>query len=62
MLRGINNEGKNVEISSIYHNKKSIQVVYRYSKIIWEAIRSCFGNGLWKSQKPWIGKDAWKLN
>ena len=53
---------KGKEISSIFHKNRSIQAIYHNSELIWEAIRSCFGNGLWKSEKPWLGKDAWKLN
>lgn len=28
--------------------------------VIWEAVRSCFGSGVWKGDRPWLGKDAWK--
>jgi len=48
------------EISSIFYKSKSIQTVYHYSKIVWEAVKSCFGRGFWISSKPWVGKDAWK--
>ena len=27
---------------------------------IYEAIRSCFGSGIWRSDRPWLGKDLWK--
>ena len=29
-------------------------------KLIWEAIRSCFGSGFWIKDRPWINDDAWK--
>lgn len=25
-----------------------------------KAIRSCFGSGVWRGDKPWIGTDKWK--
>lgn len=29
-------------------------------KLIWEAIRSCFGSGFWINNRPWINNSAWK--
>lgn len=29
-------------------------------KVIYQAVRSCFGAGYWQGTKPWIGKDGWK--
>ena len=29
-------------------------------KSVWQAIRSCFGAGYWRGDKPWRGDDAWK--
>lgn len=29
-------------------------------KLIWEAIRSCFGSGWWINNRPWINNNAWK--
>ena len=37
-----------------------ITVVYRYGKIIWQAIASCFGRGYWINEKPWVNSDGWK--
>lgn len=34
--------------------------VYKGTKLIWQAIRSCFGAGYWRGDKPWFGTDAWK--
>lgn len=28
--------------------------------VVWQAIRSCFGAGYWRGDKPWVGDDAWK--
>lgn len=59
---------KEKEITTIYAPKpidngfeaKSINVVYRYGKIIWQAISSCFGKGYWINDKPWVNTDGWK--
>ena len=50
----------NKEITSIYYNNKPIQAVYYGAQLVWQAIRSCFGTGIWVSKKPWIDKDKWK--
>ena len=42
--------------SKIY--KGSI-LVYR---TITEMIKSCFGSGVWRSDKPWLGNETWKNN
>ena len=39
---------------------KTVSVVYRYGKIIWQAIASCFGRGFWINDNPWVNTDSWK--
>ena len=29
-------------------------------RIIWTAIKSCYGGGVWDEGKPWIDNDTWK--
>lgn len=29
---------------------------------VWQAVRSCFGRGIWIPSKPWLGSDKWKNN
>lgn len=45
---------------------KSIGAIYHGSTLVWRtvysAIRSCFGSGTWKQDKPWVGIDTWKTN
>ena len=33
---------------------------YKDGKLIWQAVRSCFGSGVWIGSKPWIGEEKWK--
>lgn len=32
----------------------------RYLMMVANAVRSCFGRGVWIPAKPWIGTDKWK--
>lgn len=29
-------------------------------KIIWQAVRSCFGKGYWRDDKPWDDNEGWR--
>lgn len=48
------------ELTGIFHSKIPIQTVYQYGVILWQAVRSCFGSGIWVNEKPWIHDEAWK--
>ena len=39
---------------------KVIQYIYRGSKLVWTAISSCFGSGVWLNDKVWNNNDSWK--
>lgn len=50
-------------------NNKSLIALYYKSVVsrvnigaatVYQAVRSCFGSGRWRSNKMWIGKDKWK--
>lgn len=43
-----------------YYGTKTISAVYYGAKLVWEAIRSCFGKGYWIEGKPWVDSDPWK--
>lgn len=51
---------KDKEIAAIYYGKKVIAAVYRGVRLVWQAIRSCFGAGYWVDDKPWIDDEGWK--
>ena len=46
--------------------QKSIGTIYKGANLVWRtvysAIKSCFGSGTWKQDKPWLGNDTWKNN
>lgn len=43
-------------------NNKTVSYMYFQGKLIWSAIRSCFGKGYWVDNKPWNNNDGWKNN
>lgn len=50
----------NKELSTIYLGEKPLVAIYKGARMIWQAVRSCFGRGYWIGSKPWIGTDKWK--
>lgn len=48
------------EIVQIFKGSKPISAIYKGSKLVWQAIRSCFGSGAWRNDKPWINDEGWK--
>lgn len=51
-------EGK--QVSGIHWKGRIVSVVRKGTVVVWEAIKSCFGKGMWIGNKPWIGTDRWK--
>lgn len=59
------NRGGNKEMIARYKVRPngvvwSVQYVYRGARLVWQAIRSCFGSGAWLGDRPWLGDDPWK--
>lgn len=50
------------DIAIIQAKGKIIAAVYRGARLVWQAVRSCFGSGHWIDSKPWIDSEAWKNN
>lgn len=46
--------------SAEYFGRRAITAVYKGLRLVWTAIRSCFGKGYWINDKPWVNTDAWK--
>ena len=55
---GLKYRGK--EIIAIHYGKNVLSAIYHYGKLVWQAVRSCFGNGKWFGEKPWVGDETWK--
>lgn len=53
---GIN--GKKIERAFV--NGKPVAMLLTATKKIWEAIRSCFGSGVWRESKAWRENEKWK--
>lgn len=39
---------------------RAVAAIYYMGRLAWQAVRSCFGSGLWVSAKPWLGEEKWK--
>lgn len=48
------------EITILYYGKKAISTVRYGTRLVWQAIRSCFGGGGWINEKPWLNDEGWK--
>lgn len=46
----------NKEATMVFH------VVNGRPILVWQAVRSCFGSGVWVSAKPWLGQEKWINN
>ena len=53
---------KKKEITSINHGSRVIAAIYSGTRLVWEAIRSCFGKGFWVNSLFWDNRDGWKNN
>lgn len=50
----------NLELTARYYGKQAITAVYHGAKLVWEAISSCFGSGMWLNLRAWKNTDGWK--
>ena len=48
------------EVTAIRVGERVVAAVYIGAKLVWQAIRSCFGAGFWRGDKPWSRTDGWK--
>ena len=49
-------------ISAVRFGGRIVNVIYFGARVVWQSIRSCFGMGVWRGEKPWRGEDKWKSN
>jgi len=48
------------EVASIYKGNKAIAEIYKGAVLVWQAVKSCFGKGFWRNDKPYGNTDGWK--
>lgn len=48
------------DIVAIYYGSQPISKIYHGTQLVWQAIRSCFGAGYWRGDKPWNNEESWK--
>lgn len=62
MLKINGREITRIEIKDKNGIIRVISYVRYLGDLVWQAVRSCFGSGLWISAKPWISEETWKYN
>lgn len=48
------------EISLVFYGEKAVSTIRKGTRLVWQAVRSCFGAGYWVNEKPWINKEGWR--
>ena len=48
------------DIVSIIAFGRPVTAIYAGAKLVWQAVRSCFGAGWWNNEKPWDNTEGWK--
>lgn len=48
------------EVVAIAKGNWAVSAVYKGITLVWMAVRSCFGSGVWVDEKPWIDSENWK--
>lgn len=51
---------QNKDVASVTAYGKVVSAIYTGGKLVWQAVRSCFGAGFWSNNKPWVNKEGWK--
>ncbi len=46
-------------LARIFIGSVPVQCIWLCTEKIYSAVRSCFGGGRWRSEKPWIDNDKW---
>jgi len=62
----IYSKGDNKPTTGVYAmsgaRELAFTAVYIGARMIWEAVKSCYGKGIWLPEKPWLDNDTWKNN
>lgn len=49
-------------VTSIMTGGKMLSAIWKAGHLVWMAVRSCFGSGIWRPDKPWLDDEKWKEN
>ena len=47
-------------VTDIRVNGKAGTMLFKRRRLVWEAVRSCYGRGMWINDKPWSNTDGWR--
>lgn len=47
-------------IGKVAYGKRAIAFIAKGARVVWQAVRSCFGAGFWRNEKPWDNNEGWK--
>lgn len=47
------------KIVQVILNNKIATAIYLGVKLVWNSIRSCFGNGYWDNDQVWNNDESW---
>ena len=50
------------EVTGIFYKGKTGTALYKGNTLVWEAVKSCFGRGMWVGEKGWVNSDGWRNN
>lgn len=54
---------KNGEIAEqLMMNGELIESMWLNGELIYQGLRSCYGKGYWRPNKPWLDNEKWKDN
>lgn len=48
------------DIAIILAKGRIIAAVYQGTKLVWQAVRSCFGTGVWINKYTWENQDVYR--
>ncbi len=48
------------DIIGFMFNGKAILEIRKGTRLVWQAIMSCFGSGMWLDDRKWVNQDGWK--
>jgi len=43
-------------------NGEMVSEMWLNGELIWVGIRSCYGKGYWRPNRPWLDNEKWKDN